>query len=144
MILLNNMKHFCIKTAVFTFAVLFMACKSKAVSDINYTQIRINQEKNIPLWAECSFPSEQASYYLGNYDSNKGLFSSGSGKTKTEAEITTRTKLIDYCYSFYGISETKETVLYGVRIVDRYSAEDGTVYILMFISEKDAKKSIGD
>ena len=66
---------------------------------------------------------------------------SGSGKTEVEASISTRTKLLDYCYSYYGGAGSKELVLYGSRIVDKYSADDGTVYILMFISEKDTKKS---
>lgn len=116
---------------------MLCACASTAhISEQNKAQVAQNRLLGLPLWAECSFTSTDAPAYIPGYRAaEKGLFCAGSGNNSTQARLDTRAKLA---------SSINSETLIGSRIVDSYTSDNGTVYILMFISEKDAKESSGE
>ena len=127
--------------------VLLLSCKTvDSVNQETYEKIKYNKQNCLPIWADCSFTSDQVSLFLGNYSSQKGVFASGKGQSEQLARINARQNLLDFCnetYASHNISDNSNGTLYGSRIIDTVTHDDGTVYILMFVSEKDAKKSIG-
>ncbi len=132
---------------VFSVITSISSCTTVAatVSEQNKAQVEQNRVQGLPLWASCNFKSEEASAYIPGYKTNeKGLFASGTGTSATSARVTARANLAYYCKTTYKYtnSASSETLL-GSRIIDSFTASDGTVYVLMFISEKDAKKSFG-
>lgn len=105
---------------------------------------QIYNEDGLPAWAGETFSNPRGLW--AGYNDKKGFYASSESKiidrqTATSvAELDAKTKLLLYVQNLQKNGK-KITSLKGVRRVDRYIADDGTIYVLVFISEKDAKKS---
>ena len=122
--------------------VIMLSCKTvDSVNQETNEKIKYNKQAGLPIWADCSFTSDQVPVFLGNYSSPKGFFSAGKGQSEQAARINANHNLLNYCNEIYG-NDNSKGILYGSRIIDTVKTNDGTVYILMFISEKDAKRNL--
>lgn len=139
----------------------FIGCKSNDKAK-NLAGVQQNEEAGRPRWVGHDFDYDEAEYFTGGYKpSSNGIFASGKAKRADtrQSEIAARldaranlasrvTAEIGRAAADNGLSAENITVenvsatLAGSRVIDTYTdVEDGTVYILMFISEKDLKKT---
>ncbi len=118
---------------------IFTGCAATSVPSISAVeQQKINQniEEGLPPWAGCSFTSRVASFYMDGYKPREaGVFASASGETERSANLAARAELVRFIYP-----EENTAFLAGSRRVDSFTADDGTVWVLMFVSEKDISK----
>lgn len=97
-----------------------------------------------PVWVEASFANPSG--FWAGYNNEKGYYASGKSKYGDEkisiraAELDAKKNLLEFVRSQSQANE-KLSQLAEVQKVDQFFAKDGTVYALMFISEKSVKKS---
>ena len=125
------------------FAVLFLtACKTNRTD-----YVQIYREDGLPMWVGEVF-SDPRGYWAG-YNDEKGYYASGEAKYKDKsaatlaAELDAKRKLLNFL-SGRGKTSLKNTSLTGVQRVDHFISDDGTVYILLFISEKNMGKNLAN
>ncbi len=141
------MRKILLSLSMFFLFINIFACASNNNSYINYEQIEQNKAQGLPTWAYCQFTSKEESIYIDGYSNGtKGFYASGRGSSQEGARIDARKNLISYCTEQYGKENTDSDSIkiYGSRIIDSFEAENGNIYILMFISEKDAKKTFAN
>ena len=108
---------------------LFCACASS--TDKN--NVHLYDESGLPLWAGKTFTNPQG-IWAGPV-TEKGYYASGQAKYSDEksslaaAELDAKVRLADFARS--SISSAYR--------VDKFTASDGRVYVLFFISEKSVK-----
>ena len=102
------------------------------------------RDDGLPVWVESSFTNP--SDYWAGYNDEKGFYASGKAKYGDEkmsiraAELEAKKNLLEFLRAQSTANE-KMSQLIGAQKVDQFFADDGTVYALMFISEKSVKKS---
>lgn len=93
----------------------------------------------LPAWVGNTFSNPQG--YWGGYNKEKGLYSWGEANypdskiALNAAELDAKTRLAK------ELSVSNPAKLTGVHRVDFYKSDDGTVYVLVFISNKNIKAS---
>ena len=145
--------------AVLMITTVYVGCQSDKAK--NLAGVQQNEEAGIPRWIGRDFDYEDAEYYTGGYKpASVGILSSGKAKrtdartseiaAKLDAQANLASRIateIGRAAADNGINAEAVTVskvsavLTGPRVVDTYTGADGTVYVLMFISDKDLKKS---
>ena len=137
----------------------------------NLAGVQQNIEKGLPKWVNHDFDYEDASYFLDGYIPSKhGIFASGYGKmgdersSEIQARLDARANLAarvksdadrraaavnrgsnnsETASSTLQITvESVSQTLEGSQRIDSYTADDGTVYLLFFISDENVKKSL--
>ncbi len=103
------------------------------------------RDDGLPVWVESSFTNP--SDFWAGFNDEKGFYSWGSAKyadahtSTTAAELDAKSRLVEFVRFERGVKENEGvSVIQGMRRVDRFVSDDGTVYVLMFVSEKNAKK----
>lgn len=120
--------------------VFFLAC---CASNDTATAQKYRDDGS-PVWIEASFTNPSG--FWAGYNNEKGYYASGKakyGEEKTStraAELDAKKNLLEFVRSQSQANE-KLSQLVGIQKVDQFFAKDGTVYALMFISEKSVKKS---
>lgn len=131
----------CAMKIFFAAALLFSLTSCSSTNELSP---QIQREDGLPAWAGEMFSDPRGLW--DGYNDKKGFYASGESKnfdrqTATSvAELDAKTNLLLYVQSLQKNGK-KITSLRGCRRVDRYIADDGSVYILVFVSEKDVKKS---
>lgn len=103
-------------------------------------------ERQIPNWVDTGFKTKEneGKYYWNGDIEEEGIFFSGCGKSEFAAELDAvagiRVKEAIYHYDDGSIGSVFPDPSDFVRTVDKYVADDGTVYVLVFISNADIKK----
>ncbi|MBQ9622797.1 MAG: hypothetical protein IJP90_08315 [Treponema sp.] len=136
------MKHLFALSFVF---ILFAACESNRAD-----YVQLYREDGLPVWVGKVFSNPNG--YWAGYNDEKGYYSSGEANYKdqkiavTAAELDAKKRLLDFISG--SKNEWKDNqykhVLVGFRRVDRFIADDGTVYVLMFVSKKNARKILAE
>ena len=106
-------------------------------------------ERSIPTWVGTVFTTKinEGKYYWNGDIEEEGIFFSGCGKSEFAAELDAVAQI---CFSIRtsiscdgGVSVSQSILADPsdfVRTVDKYVADDGSVYVLVFISNADIKK----
>ena len=156
------MKRIVVFGMMVLFSIIMFGCASTNTK--NLTGVAQNEKQGFPRWIDMQFDSIDAEYMLDGYKPKEnGIFASGKARmdnersTEIAARLDARSNLasrikveIDRVALTNGISAEEVTVekvsaiLTGTKIIDKYRADDGTLYLLMFISDKDAKASSKD
>ena len=136
----------------------------------NLAGVKQNIENGLPKWAGADFDSDEAAFYLDGYVPSKhGIFASGYGKgsdyrtSEIQARLDARANLASRvkaeadrrannlfknggaesnATTLQITAESVSQTLVGSQRVDSYMAADGTLWILMFISDENQKKSL--
>lgn len=120
-------------------AFLFAGCVSTGGHEVQKYR-----EDGLPVWVEEAFShprghwagyNDEKGYYAGG----KALYGDGTASTKA-AELEAKMRLASYLTELDKEHRAPKT-LTGVQRMDRFVAEDGTVCVLVFISQKNAKRS---
>lgn len=107
-------------------------------------QVQAYREDGLPVWVEQVF-SNPSGIWAG-FNDEKGFYASGEANygdlqsSLSAAELDAKTRLQEFVCR--ELSKEKPAVLLGVQRVDRFIAENGSVYVLVFVSQKNAKKSL--
>ena len=104
-------------------------------------------ERSIPTWVGTVFTTKinEGKYYWNGDIEEEGIFFSGCGKSEFAADLDGVTQICIYMnqtISYYddgSIGSVFPDPSDFVRTVDKYVADDGTVYVLVFISNADIK-----
>lgn len=106
-------------------------------------------ERQIPNWVDTGFKTKEneGKYYWNGDIEEEGIFFSGCGKSEFAADLDGVTRICIYMnqtISYYDDESSESTTVCAdpsdfVRTVDKYVADDGTVYVLVFISNADIK-----
>lgn len=120
-------------------SLIFASCESTGGMEVQKYR-----EDGLPVWVEETFSNPRGHWAgyneeKGYYASGKALYGDGAASTKA-AELDAKTRLSSYLAEL-DKAHRKPKNLIGVQRMDRLIAEDGTVYVLLFISQKDAKRS---
>ncbi len=118
---------------IFALISIFWGCAATSVPSISAAErqkINQNIEDRLPPWAGCCFTSKTAHFYMDGYKSKEtGFFASASGETERSANLAARAELVKFINS-----GEKSASVAGSRKVDSFTADDGTVWVLMFVS----------
>ncbi len=155
--------------AVLTAMALVMAvgCKSTENNANALAGSKQAVEAGRPKWATAAgstFTSKEATQFMtgdGYVAPESGYFASGNAKrgdaraTQAAARMDARSRLTEYIktestsyaadngHDYAGLTvETVDSLIKGSRPIDSFEADDGTIYVLMFISDSDLAKSI--
>ena len=111
-----------------------VACASNTVqSSLAY------RDDGLPMWVDEVFTDPRGLW--SGYNRENGFYASGKG-THADSAIATKIAMLDAKANLAQFATGSKTeVLFGMRQVDRFLADDGTVYVLMFVSAKDVKRS---
>ena len=82
----------------------------------------------------------EARYIKGYELSGKAKYGDAQSSTAA-AELDAKANLCDFVAAEFKAERKDTASVSGIRRVDRLVSEDGTVHVLMFVSEKNAKKS---
>ena len=113
-------------------ALIFISCASGRVD--NNIPARAD---GLPVWVGNTFTNPKG--YWKGYITEKGLYTWGEAKypdskiALNAAELDAKERLAKQ------ITDTNPILLSRVQRVDFFKSEDGTVYVLVFISNKDLK-----
>ena len=140
------MQKFFPKNIVLMAVFLLLSCASARQKNIvtspeNLAQIEKNKKEKLPLWVDCNFKSSESALFLKNYSGEKGFYASGKGDSHVSARINARRNLIDFCKEQDSTQDAEVQQIFASRIIDSFIDENGISYILIFISERDARKS---
>jgi|GEM_PF-5875114 len=153
-------------------AMLMVGCATKPTGDVRDTSaFKQNEEMGRPAWAGMQFKSgwnKNGYYWKGPVDES-GFFASGEAKysdvktSTSAAEVDGKAKIAFYIkqeinaiaqdeYTSSGSSSDSEHKTFqsavasvkigGIINVDRFIADDGTVFVLMFVPEAEIKKAL--
>lgn len=106
--------------------------------------VQTYRDDGLPSWVGATFTDPRG--YWAGFNDEKGYYSYGEApygdraSSTAAAELDAKRRLVEF------ISSEKKrrmngTSINGILRVDRYIADDGTVYALMFISKKNADKA---
>ena len=136
-------------------------CATQSDRSKNLAGVKQNMDNGLPKWVGHDFDYEDASYFLDGYiPSKKGIFSDGKGKlgderaseiqatldaranlaARVKAEIDRRRIATKTEAGEMAVERISE-VLVGPQRIDTFKGKDGTVYILMYISEENVKET---
>ena len=108
------------------------ATSGPSISAAEQQKINQNIEDGLPPWAGCSFTSKTAPFYMNGYKPKEaGAFASAAGETERSANLAARAELAEFLHPGEAAA-----FLAGSRRVDSFTADDGTVWVLMFVPEK--------
>lgn len=108
-------------------------------------QVQAYREDGLPVWVGQTF-SNPRGIWAGGIGEN-GFYAWGEANladaqsSLASAELDAKTRLKSFVCKEMAATENS-AVLFGVQRADRFFAEDGTIYVLLFISKKNAKKSL--
>ena len=103
------------------------------------------REDGLPMWVESRFTNPSG--YWAGFNDEGGYYASGKAKygdaqsSTAAAELDAKANLCDFVAAEFKAERKDTASVSGIRRVDRLVSEDGTVHVLMFVSEKNAKKS---
>lgn len=142
---------------------IFVGCASTGNAK-NLAVVKQNADKKLPLWVNTDMDYDMAQDILDYCPKKKGVFATGRGKlgdetsSETTARLDARANLaaqIDTyvkrtaetdkkTFSSESIKEVSEASLKGSRRLDRYLGPDGTVYVLMYLSNENLEESAAE
>ncbi|MBP3773009.1 MAG: hypothetical protein J6I53_10040 [Treponema sp.] len=110
--------------------------------------VQTYRDDGLPSWVGATFTDPRG--YWAGFNDEKGYYSYGEApygdraSSTAAAELDAKRRLFDFISdSSYGTDKDNQThFLVGCRRVDRFIAEDNTVYVLVFISKKNANNSM--
>ena len=122
------------------FALFFLTTCESNKTDF----VQTYKEDGTPSWCGEAFTNPRG--FWAGYNDEKGFYASGEAKygdeksSTTAAELDAKRRLVEFIFDKKG--KTQNVGLVGVQRVDRFVAEDGRVFVLVFISQKNVKKSM--
>ena len=128
---------------VLILAVIFTAGCTTTKSMQQYDQ------NGLPLWCGKTFMTNDGLW--AGVSKESGFYASGQSAAANkklaakEASLDAKTKLCDFVLEKLSVEKSAGAVyLTGARQVDFFDSDDGVTYVLYFISEQDARKSLGE
>lgn len=127
------------------FALIFVVVFLSSCVSNNTDSVQLYRDDGLPMWVGNVF-SDPTGFWAG-YNDKKGFYAWGEAKygdrniSTNAAELDAKKRLLSYLSNKYKLASNKASLV-GVQRVDRFISDDGTVYVLLFISNKDARKSL--
>ena len=127
---------------LFCFIFLSVSCETDKVQTA-----QPYRDDGLPMWIGESFSNPRG--YWGGYIEEKGYFASEKAKHKdmnlalNAARLDAKKNLLNFISKEFHSSKIS-AILVGVQYIDRFATGDGTVYVLIFISKKDARKCLAE
>lgn len=125
------------------FALIFAAIFLVSCESNRPGYVQTYHEDGTPSWVGETFTNPYG--YWAGYNDEKGFYAWGGAKyddrnvSTNAAELDAKIRLLDFISGTSGSSKGRKALV-GVQRVDRFIADDGTVYVLLFISNKNVKK----
>lgn len=110
-------------------------------ASVRQEEAALYRADGVPVWVGKTF-SNPRGLWSGPVR-EKGYYAYGEARYDNEkiaasaAALDAKVRLLLYVNS--ELPRRKKSVLTGVRCVDRFVSEDGTVYVLFFVSRKNAR-----